>query len=151
MAGIFVPLTPEDVAIDAALALATGGTGNVARCIGKAGEAVATTFKLNKAYSALKGTKAAQQAARVADRVWSVRLRDYPNSALVSAVRNNKLTTTDLQKLNADIGFNPALANKLSEPNLLDAWKRADNSGLSQAQKTDPELLESIARASTCR
>ena len=150
MVSIFVPLTPEDAALDATLALTTGGAGNVARRVGKAGEAIATTFKLNKAYSAIKGTKAAQQAAKVADLVWSARLRDYPNLAnnpgLVTAIRNKKLTQTELQKLDADLGANPPLVQTLGNPDALGQWQQLSRTTASANLKRNERLIESFSK-----
>ena len=131
--GIFVPLTPEDAAIDAAITATTAGFGKVARVFGNA---IDFFTNLGRTVRASRIGDALADGAAAINRSDAIKLdaylRDYPGLSdlnYADIVRfESKLGADGLQKLEADFVNTPGLAAAFkNNPALVNGWKIVDD------------------------
>jgi RHS repeat-associated protein len=131
--GIFVPLTPQDAAIEAGIIAATAGFGKAGKVI----DGVADLFRIIR--NGNRGEidnllSAGSEGAARANAIKMQRYRDYQGLQgfnYPDVVRlEGKLGSTGLRKLETDFVNTPSLATAFkSDPSLVDAWKAIDDIG----------------------
>jgi len=128
--GIFIPLTPEDAALEAA----TAGFSRVARLFGGAADLFKTLLKGGRRGLNATTDIGGDIAARITGKKKAAYVDAYPglqSLKYADIVRfEGKLGADGLRKLEADFVNTPGLADAFkNNPALADAWKTIDDIG----------------------
>lgn len=131
--GIFIPLTPEDAAVEAVMLAATSGFGKIASVFDGIGDLVRLLIRGERAGIDEFITSGAEATRRI-NEIKMKAYRDFPSFAemdYADVVRiEAKVGMDNLGKLQSDLANTPGLANAFkNNPDLADAWKIINDIG----------------------
>jgi len=147
--GVFIPLTAEDAAVEAALLATTAGFGKVARVFTNAVEFFKDLSKTERASRIGEALASGGDVAKA--RADAIKLAEYSRYTELQGLDyadivriEGKIGADKLGKLETDLANTPGLANALADnPRLAGAWNAIDDIGVCSFDGSTTVVTES--------